>query len=478
MGRPLRILFLVQPGNVSREIFHDAIRGFERAGHQCLRAELAPIWAAFEANPGRRAQVASEATGQVSTAIRAQRIDLTVAMWSNALSTLMHQPARGGQGPGPGRVIPCFEAMTPPCPHLMYWLDAPQWAQSGSVPKLQPSGLFASRWLFSVVNNEAIAEEMRRVMGFAHARGMPYGVCEETFKPSPWAAMGEREFDLAFALGPGDAPPTDAMREELERDRPDVMRIRADLARGLGLEALVDRAPSARRDGVRRLLQGLVERQLSEPHRPMLERLDALVRQDGAAEMKDGAEALLADCQLFIDASAQIRRIDSWRRAFTFVFLARQLRCVLFGGADLAAAGWGELAAGGGGGGKPGVTWLGHVPHTEQAAVYSRARLGLSVMRWQDDVGVNLKPFEITASGAAALVGRRVGLEDLWAEDEEIVVFSDPGEALTKARRLLDEPERLERIAATGRARTLRDHTWRLRCGQILAEVGRGCGQW
>lgn len=456
--RRLKILFLLQPGNVSREIFRDCIRGFEAAGHACLVAELAPLMERAQAEPGRRPQLAQQATAQIAGAIGAQRIDLSVAMWSNALSLLSH--SRSSE-----RAIPCFEAMTPPSPHLMIWLDAPHWAQGGTVPRVLPSGLFKSPWLFSVVNNESTAEEMRKVLGFAHARGLPYGVCEKTFRPAPARPMKDREFDLAFALGPGDEPPSDIMREELERERPDEQRIRLDVSAGVrpGLKELAGRGPGGLRDAMATLLERLLDEQLADPHRGPLARLADLTQREPG--LREAGEALVGEPGLFIDATTAVRRVEWWRRAFTFAFLSRRLTCVLMGAPNL--EGWGCPAHA-----------VGHVPHEEQAATYSRARIGLSIVRWQDDVGLNIKPFEVTASGCVGLVGRRAGLSALWTPDEEIVAFDDAGDALARARALLAQPERLEAIGAAGRARTLRDHTWRTRVGEITGEIGRLTGRW
>ena len=115
----------------------------------------------------------------------------------------------------------------------------------------------------------------------------------------------------------------------------------------------------------------------------------------------------------------------------------------------------------------------GFIPYDQQGRMYARAALGLSVMRWQDEVGVHIKPFEIMASGAACLAERRAGMEALWTEGKEIAMFDSPAEARQKAAALLADPAGLRDLTAAGRARTLRDHTWGKRVGTIVELVRR-----
>jgi hypothetical protein len=67
----------------------------------------------------------------------------------------------------------------------------------------------------------------------------------------------------------------------------------------------------------------------------------------------------------------------------------------------------------------------------QMSAAYARGRVGLNVMRWQDDAGINLKPLEIAASGVACASVRRVGLDGILEPVEEIETFGAPAEAGT-----------------------------------------------
>jgi hypothetical protein len=163
---------------------------------------------------------------------------------------------------------------------------------------------------------------------------------------------------------------------------------------------------------------------------------------------------LLRSPQAFVDCAMTLRRIENWERAFLFAYLSRFFRCALFGGEGL--AGW------------PG-RWesLGRIGYADQAKAYSRSWFGLNVMRWQDEHGLNLKPFEITLSGAGLLQSYRVGLDQHF-DDSEMVVFRTPGECRRKVAALLQDPDRLQDIAAAGHARSLRQHCWKHRADAVI----------
>ena len=103
---------------------------------------------------------------------------------------------------------------------------------------------------------------------------------------------------------------------------------------------------------------------------------------------------------------------------------------------------------------------IGPVPYDAMSGVYARGRLALNVMRWQDDVGLNLKPLEITASGVPCLCERRAGLDGLFEIGTEIESFDSPATLARTARVLLADEDRRVALAEAGRARTVRDHTW------------------
>jgi hypothetical protein len=113
----------------------------------------------------------------------------------------------------------------------------------------------------------------------------------------------------------------------------------------------------------------------------------------------------------------------------------------------------------------------GYIEYDRQSEIYARGRVALNVMRWQDDVGLNSKVFEITACGAACLQMHRGGIETLFEPGREILVARTPGEARELLADTLREPGRCEELAAAGRARTLAEHTWARRLATVMQLV-------
>jgi glycosyltransferase involved in cell wall biosynthesis len=439
----VNVLLLLHPGTNSRNILRDAARGVERAGHRVVVCDLTGFWAACERDPARKPRLMSEETARLGAFIKTNAIDASLAMWANGLLSLMNV----GTPEGPRSF---FDHIG--CPHILFWLDAPHWAHGGEfVPHCRTS-LVRGPMLRHIINNRGTAEEMTRVLGFAGVHAVPYGVCEETFAP---ARGTPEEFDLVFAAGPGDPPPTPAALEELRSAEPDLDRVRREAA-DAALLGVADAAAPAGPDApaVEAVLRELVRMQLANRDEPMLARLDRL-REGG---MSLGVKRLGGNPAAFVRGTMLVRSVERFERAFTLAYLARRFRVGIIGEGDFGA--W-----------EAPLTRLGHVPHEAQAAAYARGRLGLNVMRWQDDAGLNLKCFEITASGVACLTTRRSGLSDLFDDGSEVLSFSNPAEAAARARELLESPGRRMNLAAAGRARTLRDHTWARWASDVLATV-------
>jgi spore maturation protein CgeB len=155
--------------------------------------------------------------------------------------------------------------------------------------------------------------------------------------------------------------------------------------------------------------------------------------------------------------------VESFERAFTAAWLSRRCRAAVFGEMN---ADWPVRAE-----------RAGHVAFGAMAGWYRRGVAGLNVMRWQDDVGVNLKPLEIGASGVACVCGRRAGVEALFEDGKEIVTFDGPAGALEAVRTLRESPARAREIGEAARARVEREHTWAHRAAVIaraLAETRAG----
>ncbi len=438
------MLFLVHPGTNSRRIFQDMILGFERAGHAWLALDLGAIWSEHTAKPDRRDVLASGLTMTLRQAVRAQGIDATCAMWHNAVSTL-------GFANVEGRTLNPFEAMG--VPHMMYWLDAPHWAHGGELREVLGSGYFRERSIVHAINNEATACEMREVLGFGRTISVPYGVNPEIFRPHDVAV----EHDLVINAGPGDPPPTAEMLAALESDDPPMAELARGVAEGVARPTiravLKDAGDAAVAAGL-----ALLETQLSDRHTPMLARARALAERD--ASLGEGVRTILSTPRLWVDVSGACRSVCSWERAFLACWLSRRVRTAVVGEFSEAWPVRGERLGGGGGGGG--------VAYEDLSRCYSAGRVGLNVMRWQDDQGSNIKPMEMAASGIAPVCGRRMGLEAILTPGRECEVFDTPVGALEAVRGLLDDEPRRREVAHAARARVLAEHTWAHRAPRFV----------
>lgn len=450
----MRILLYASEGTNSRSILLDVEAGFREAGHEVIRWEFGPIISRLQGltDPAQRTVWASGVAELVRTLIESNGVELTVGMWANGLlgSGLLTQPD--------GSLRSFFSEIG--VRHLMFWLDAPHWAHSGEIHKLFGRPLLREPELMSVVNNEGIAREMREVLGFGRTLAEPYGVNTRVFSPRAGVAC---EHDAVMNVGPGDPAPTERMLAELGSDDPDFGAIRAELAPSAAEEmlGLVGRAGLAD-TAMRGLIDAWVDAQLADPSVPLMDRLERIVEQDPA--LSDACWRVRANPSLFVKLGAAARRIDGFRRAFTASWLSRRLDLAVFGADPL--RGWPHDAR-----------LLGEMVYEDMPGAYARGRIGINVMRWQDDIGLNIKPLEICASGVACLCADRVGLGGLFEIGIEIESFGSPAEALERARGLLDDPERRAAMAEAGLARVRRDHTWARWASSVVAFAeGAGVG--
>lgn len=423
------------------------IDGFVRGGHRVTVFELAQLTDALRREPGSRGAILEQFARAVAGHIAQERVDVSVAMWANALTSLPAVQAEDG------RVVSFFDALK--SPHLCYWLDAPHWAAGGQWLGDARAGRMTGPMLFHAINNEGTADEMRRVLGMGQVRAVPYGVAPSQYGPPSEATVPTE--DLIFFHGLGDPPPTPQMLAEVVRDEPDVEGVRAALARGV-LPALSEEVG----DGA--LARALLDGQLGERDVPMLARLDAIARAHASFSARIGA--LLGDAERFVRATALVRSIDGWHRSFVYCWLSRRFRCVHVGGQAMDA--WPCEGAK--------LPYIADVRRL--GGVYARARVALSVMRWQDDVGVHIKPIEAACAGVPCLAMRRPGLDAILTPGSEVLVFDTLPEAARLLRGVLDDEPRRLRIASAARERTVREHSWQARVPEMLGWIGAATGRW
>ncbi|GAX42119.1 hypothetical protein NIES4075_31190 [Tolypothrix sp. NIES-4075] len=88
--------------------------------------------------------------------------------------------------------------------------------------------------------------------------------------------------------------------------------------------------------------------------------------------------------------------------------------------------------------------------YTEIPEILGSAKMGLNILRPQNEEGHNIRTFEIPATQTLMLSERSRELLNLFVEDKEAVYFSSPDELRQKIEYLLQNPEKIKLIAEAG----------------------------
>lgn len=107
----------------------------------------------------------------------------------------------------------------------------------------------------------------------------------------------------------------------------------------------------------------------------------------------------------------------------------------------------------------------------EARLIYRHARVGINWSSLQD---VNARVFEIMAMGLPLVTNRLPDMDIHFEEGKHYLGFDDVEEAEIVVRRLLENPEGMERLARAGQE-AVKPHTYDARVEQILEEA-RSCG--
>jgi len=85
----------------------------------------------------------------------------------------------------------------------------------------------------------------------------------------------------------------------------------------------------------------------------------------------------------------------------------------------------------------------------------------------------NMRLYEATGMGALLLTDEKENLAELFEPGREVDTYSSPEQAVDKISTLLANPERAAGIAAAGKARTLREHTYQARMKELIDILNR-----
>ncbi|MCF6287381.1 MAG: glycosyltransferase, partial [Candidatus Hydrogenedentes bacterium] len=106
-------------------------------------------------------------------------------------------------------------------------------------------------------------------------------------------------------------------------------------------------------------------------------------------------------------------------------------------------------------------------PH-EMAAAYTRSRIVVNRCLNND---VNMRVFEAMAAGALLITDDADGLDELFENGRDLIVYHNDDEAIALIEHYLADDEARERIARAGRERVLKEHTYACRIQTMLRDI-------
>lgn len=118
-----------------------------------------------------------------------------------------------------------------------------------------------------------------------------------------------------------------------------------------------------------------------------------------------------------------------------------------------------------------------YVAYEEKAVAFTAAKIVVNTLYPSEIEGVNVRAFEAAGVGAFQLIDWRPGLHDLFEDRKEIVSYRGMPDLVEKVRYYLERPDERTAIAAAGKARAHREHTYGHRLHLLLETVaGRAAG--
>ncbi|MEE3329681.1 MAG: glycosyltransferase [Myxococcota bacterium] len=112
-----------------------------------------------------------------------------------------------------------------------------------------------------------------------------------------------------------------------------------------------------------------------------------------------------------------------------------------------------------------------YVVNADKARAFRAAKICVNNLNPAEVWGVNARTFELAGIGGFQLVDWRPALEDLFLDGEELVSFRDMDDLRSKIDHYLVRDSERQTIAARGRARAQRDHTFERRLQLLIDTV-------
>jgi hypothetical protein len=118
----------------------------------------------------------------------------------------------------------------------------------------------------------------------------------------------------------------------------------------------------------------------------------------------------------------------------------------------------------------------GRIPTEDVSRLFAQSKIVLGVGtigHCRDFYALKLRDFDGPMSGSLYVTHDNTDLHELFAPGKEIVLYRDVADCVAKVRDLLSQDRAREAIAAAGRARAVRDHTWQGRFSHLFELLSR-----
>jgi spore maturation protein CgeB len=109
--------------------------------------------------------------------------------------------------------------------------------------------------------------------------------------------------------------------------------------------------------------------------------------------------------------------------------------------------------------------------YDELPLFYNLCKINFNATSYQMGAAVNQRVFDVPACAGFLLTDHQEALEEAFDIGKEVIVFEDPEEIPDLVRFYLDNPQKRQVIAASGRERVLTEHTYRHRLHRIVDQM-------
>ncbi|MDE2767551.1 MAG: glycosyltransferase [Chloroflexota bacterium] len=114
------------------------------------------------------------------------------------------------------------------------------------------------------------------------------------------------------------------------------------------------------------------------------------------------------------------------------------------------------------------------LPAAAVARAYRSAKIVLNIHHAQMREGPNMRTFEIPAAGAFQLTDFKARMPELFEVGTELATYQDADDAAASIERYLNDESARRAIAAAGKRRVERDHTYAVRMRQLIEDSRHG----